>query len=96
MRTGGDQSGQRVTGSPDEPGVFMESVHCLKKLVAGVPLRRPPWFFNVREQGEALSDVGTHLVDLVQRMLFPGQALDSNADASIIAARRTPALGGAH
>src|SRR5262245_30209603 len=42
-------------GSPDEPGVFMESVHCLEKQVAGVPLRRPAWFFDVAQQGEGLS-----------------------------------------
>ena len=54
----------------DEPGVFMESVHFLTKTVAGVPLRRPPWFFDVDEQGEGLSDVGTHLVDLVTWMLL--------------------------
>src|SRR5262249_37274227 len=61
--------GAIVPGSPDEPGVFMESVHYLKKLVAGAPLRRPPWFFDVHQEGEALSDVGTHLVDLVMWML---------------------------
>lgn len=84
--------GTIVQGSPDEPGVFMESIHYLKKLVAGVPLRRPPWFFDVKEQGEALSDVGTHLVDLVQWMLFPGQSLDASQDASILSARRWPTV----
>src|SRR5262245_11308545 len=67
--------GTIIAGSPEEPGVFMESVHYLKKLVAGVPLRRPAWFFDVRQQGEALSDVGTHLVDLVMRMLRQNQAI---------------------
>jgi hypothetical protein len=43
----------------------MESVHYLLKTVAGVPLRRPAWFFDINEQGEGLTDVGTHLVDLV-------------------------------
>ena len=36
------------------------------KTVAGNPLRRPGWFFDISQQGEALSDVGTHLVDLVR------------------------------
>ena len=62
-------------GTPDHPGVFMESEHYLYKYVAGVPLRRPPWFFDVEQQGEGLSDVGTHLVDLVPWVLFPGQAV---------------------
>jgi predicted dehydrogenase len=62
-------------GTPDHPSVFMESEHYLYKYVAGVPLRRPPWFFDVEQQGEGLSDVGTHLVDLVPWVLFPGQAV---------------------
>src|SRR5262245_35370958 len=33
-----------------EPIVNMESVHALKKLVAGQPLRRPAWFFDVEKQ----------------------------------------------
>src|SRR5262249_49160706 len=59
-----DTFGTVVPGSVDEPGVFMESMHYLSKLVAGVPLRRPAWFFDVEQQGEGLTDVGTHLVDL--------------------------------
>ena len=39
----------------ERPGVFMESEHFLCKTVAGVPLRRPPWFFDVDQQGEGLS-----------------------------------------
>ena len=84
--------GTIIAGSPDEPGVFMESVHYLKKLVAGLPLRRPGWFFDVREQGEALSDVGTHLVDLVPWILFPGHALDASEDGSIMSAKHWPSV----
>ena len=57
----------------------MESVHYLLKMVAGAPLRRPAWFFDVGQQGEGLSDVGTHLVDLVPWVLFPDQAIDYRA-----------------
>lgn len=67
--------GEPAAGSANEPGVVMESVHFLKKLVAGAPLKRPAWFFDVHQQGEALSDVGTHLVDLVMWILFPHQAI---------------------
>jgi predicted dehydrogenase len=84
--------GTMVAGSPDEPGVFMESVHYLKKLVAGAPLQRPPWFFDVHEQGEALSDVGTHLVDLVQWVLFPRQVLDGNRDVTMVDGRHWPTI----
>jgi predicted dehydrogenase len=70
--------------------VYMESVHHIMKLVAGVPLQRPPWFFDVEEQGEALADVGTHLVDLVPWTLFPGQAIDAGKDIRIAGTRRWP------
>src|SRR5207249_7286403 len=63
-------------------------VHYLKKTVAGAPLRRPAWFFDVHQQGEGLSDVGTHLVDLVTWMLFPDRLLD----VSIVSARRWPTV----
>jgi predicted dehydrogenase len=63
--------GDAVHGSQDDPGVFMESVHYLLKLVAGVPNRRPAWFFDIQQQGEGLTDIGTHLVDLVPWVLFP-------------------------
>ena len=79
-------------GSPEEPGVFMESVHYLKKLVAGVPLRRPSWFFDVAQQGEGLSDVGTHLVDLVMWLLYPEQPIDAAGDVCILSARRWPTV----
>src|SRR6516162_6446921 len=43
-----DIFGDICAGTEDEPGVFMESVHYLLKTVAGVPLRRPAWFFDTR------------------------------------------------
>src|SRR6185503_11675407 len=58
--------GEIVPGAADDPGVYMESVHHLKKVVAGAPNIRPPWFFDTAEQGEGFNDIGTHLVDLVQ------------------------------
>lgn len=82
--------GEIVPGSADEPGVRMESVHHLMKMVAGAPLRRPPWFFDIHQQGEALADVGTHLVDLAQWTLFPEQAIDYRADIELIDAARWP------
>ena len=84
--------GKIIAGSPEDPGVFMESVHYLKKLVAGVPLRRPAWFFDIHQQGEALSDVGTHLVDLVMWMLYPNQAVDVSNDVCIMSAKRWPTV----
>ena len=86
-----DVFGEPAPGSADEPCVYMESVHFLKKLVAGAPLRRPAWFFDIHQQGEALSDVGTHLVDLAAGILFPRQPVAA-ADWTILAAKRWPTV----
>jgi len=83
--------GDLLPGSPEEPAVYMESVHHLKKVVAGAPNIRPMWFFDTAEQGEGFNDIGTHLVDLVQWTLFPGQAVAA-ADIRILSAQRWPTL----
>lgn len=87
-----DIFGELIPGTPSEPGVFLESKHFLMKQVAGVPLRRPAWFFDIHQQGEGLTDVGTHLVDLVPWLLFPEQPLDYAADLHITNARRWPTI----
>ncbi len=79
--------GEVVPGTPDDPAIVMESVHYFSKVVAGVPLKRPQWFFDVRQEGEAITDVGTHVVDLVQWELFPDKLL-SPADVEMLRARR--------
>jgi len=82
--------GKLKNGSVSEPAVEMESIHYLLKEVAGVPLRRPAWYFDIHQQGEALADIGTHLVDLVQWSLFPGQAIDYRKDIQLVGAVRWP------
>jgi predicted dehydrogenase len=84
--------GDMVPGTAAEPGVYMESVHHLMKTVAGAPSLRPAWFFDVAEQGEGLSDVGTHLVDLVQWTIFPEQMLDYRKDIQILDGKRWPTV----
>lgn len=79
--------GELVKGSATEPAITKESVHHFSKLVAGVPLKRPQWFFDVRQEGEGLVDVATHLVDLVQWEAFPEQVLSPD-DAKVFSARR--------
>ena len=82
-------------GSEAEPAIEMESVHHILKLVAGAPNLRPAWFFDTAEQGEALADVATHLVDLVPWTLFPGQPIDARTQVTVLRARRWPTpLGG--
>jgi predicted dehydrogenase len=82
--------GDIVQGTAEEPAVYMESVHYLKKVVAGAPNIRPPWFFDTAEQGEGFNDIGTHLVDLVQWTLFPEQAIDASSDVRVLSAQRWP------
>ena len=71
-------------------GAEATSVHYIMKMVAGAPNIRPPWFFDVRQQGEGLSDVGTHVVDLVQWTAFPDQAIDYRKDIRVLEGRRWP------
>jgi predicted dehydrogenase len=80
--------GKLEKGTPEQPAVVMESVHYFFKEVAGKPLIRPAWFYDVRQEGEAIPDVGTHLVDSVQWVCFPGQALDWRKDIKVREARR--------
>lgn len=89
-----DLFGEQVQGSEQDPGVFMESVHYLRKTVAGAPLLRPTWFFDISQQGEGLTDVGPHLVDLVNWMLFPGAELDWQQEVRLLAGRRWPTILG--
>jgi predicted dehydrogenase len=85
-----DLFGTLQKGTPDQPAVVMESVHHFLKEVAGKPLIRPAWFYDVRQEGEAIPDVGTHLVDTVQWICFPDQALDWHKDVKVLSARRWP------
>jgi predicted dehydrogenase len=82
--------GMIVPGDAQNPGVYMESIHWLLKTVDGAPLLRPVWFFDTNEQGEGLSDVGTHLVDLAAWTLFPQTILDYREDVKMEAAERFP------
>jgi len=79
--------GTLVKGTPDDPAITKVSVHHFSKTVAGSPLKRPEWFFDVRQQGEGIVDVTTHLVDLVQWEAFPGQTL-KQSDVKMLNARR--------
>jgi predicted dehydrogenase len=79
--------GQPVTDSA-EPALFLGSVHHLLKVVNDSVLRRPEWYFDVGTQGEGIIDVTTHLVDLAQWALFPGQKVDFSRDVRLDSARR--------
>lgn len=74
-------------GSVDDPAVVKTSIHYFYKFVSGNVLTRPVWFFNASQQGEAIVDVNTHLVDLVQWECFPEQPIDYNKDIAINSAK---------
>jgi predicted dehydrogenase len=78
--------GELDKGTPENPSVTKESVHHFSKLVNGAPLQRPPWFFDPKQQGEAIVDVTTHLADLVQWECFPGEVI-APSDVEILSAR---------
>jgi predicted dehydrogenase len=72
--------GQQKKGTPQHPGVEMQSIHYFYKYVSGSVLTRPNWFFDTKQEGEGLQDVGTHLVDLAQWECFPNKSIDYKKD----------------
>lgn len=85
-----DVFGDWQLGSLARPALSLTSVHCLKKSVAGQPLRRPWWWFDPAVSGEAMADVGTHLADLALWLLFPDQPVDHTRDVATLDADRWP------
>ncbi len=87
---------ERLVGEPeifggfDEgegPAIRLASVHHLEKVVNGAPVRRPPWYFDVRVQGDGVADIPTHLVDQAQRFLAAGGVVMRDG-AELLAVRR--------
>jgi predicted dehydrogenase len=81
-----DIFGEFATGD-DGPAIRLASVHHLEKVVNGVPLRRPAWYFDVRVQGDGLADIPTHLVDQAQRFVAT-HGVTVDRDLELVAARR--------
>ena len=82
--------GELTQGTSDSPSVIMQSVHRYFKEVSGKPLIRPDWFFDPVQEGDAIADVGTHLVDLVQWVCFPDVSLDYTKDIQIQSSKIWP------
>jgi predicted dehydrogenase len=80
--------GSLLAGTPEQPAITKESVHHFYKEVSGAPLQRPPWFYDIRQEGAGIVDVTTHLVDMVQWEGFPEQTIDYRRDIEINSARR--------
>lgn len=66
-------SDRELFGDPVE--VAASSVHHFYKNVSGKVLLRPAWYYDVRQQGEGIADVTTHLVDQVFWLCFPGEPI---------------------
>ena len=79
--------GELQPGTPDNPSLIQESIHRFYKNVAGKPLVRPAWFFDVAQQGEGIVDVETHLVDLIMWGAYP-ETIIKKEDVKIVGARR--------
>ncbi len=84
-----DLYGEQEKGTVDDPAVTKESVHHFCKLVNGKPLQRPGWYYDTKQQGEAIVDVTTHLTDLVQWETFPNEILKTS-DVKMLKARVWP------
>ena len=78
----------RIDG--DQPAIAIRSVHHLYKMVNNRPLQRPAWYFDLAVQGEGITDVTTHLVDLVQWMTGNGVRFDFDWHVERLSARQWP------
>lgn len=75
--------GELEKGTADKPAVEIESIHHFYKSVSGKTLQRPSWFFDPSQQGDAIVDVNTHLVDLAQWICFDTAIIDYRQDVQI-------------
>lgn len=79
--------GQLEKGTINDPAVTKESVHHFYKYVSGSVLTRPSWFFDVKQEGDGIVDVTTHLVDLIQWECFPEKTIDYTKNVKILQAK---------
>jgi hypothetical protein len=84
--------GELMTGNEEEPAVFMESVHHFYKEVSGKPLIRPAWYYDVEQQGEGITDVTTHLIDLVNWKCFLDEEINYRDDVDVVSAAHWPTV----
>lgn len=74
----------------EEPAIEMRSVHHLYKVVNRRPLVRPHWYFDTAVQGEGITDVTTHLIDLTQWLIGDGRPSEYDRDVELVSARQWP------
>ncbi len=78
----------RFRTDAEEPAIEMRSVHHLYKVVNQRPLVRPHWYFDTAVQGEGITDVTTHLVDLTQWLIGDSKPSDYGRDVELLSARQ--------
>jgi len=80
----------RFRSEGEHPAIEMSSVHHLYKVVNQRPLVRPLWYFDTAVQGEGITDVTTHLVDLTQWLVDGAKRSDYDRDVELLSARQWP------
>lgn len=82
-----DVFGGFASSSPEQPAIELGSVHHLFKLVNGQALKRPVWYFDVRQQGDGMVDIQSHMVE--QAMWFVADEAKVDIEqVSLVSARR--------
>ncbi len=71
-----------------DPAIDIGSVHHLYKMVNGRPLRRPPWYYDIRVQGDGMVDVQSHMVEQAQWWVLGDAVGDVESDVILDDARR--------
>ena len=82
--------GELIRGTAEQPAIIKGSVHHFYKSVNNIPIIRPEWYFDIRQTGEGIVDVTSHLIDLAHWTCFPGQIIDYHKDIKIVNADHWP------
>ena len=84
--------GELDASEPNTPAIEIGSKHHLYKMVNGVPLIRPAWYYNVGVQGDGLVDIQSHMTDqmqwLIGETLAEGPYFDFAKDVTALDAKR--------
>ena len=73
-------------GSPEDPAIVEENRHYYDKGIT-----RPTWFFDIKQQGSGVTDVTTHLADLILWTCFP-ESISYKKDVDLVSAKLWPTV----
>lgn len=80
--------GDLETNDSEGPAIEIGSSHHLVKRVNGEPLRRPPWYYDIRVQGDGITDIQAHMIDQVQWLTDRGEPRRLEDDVQLDSTRR--------